>query len=159
MRSRGTRREPDMERGRVDARKAKAGLTLPKILRLGPEISGLREPDSNEGGTDGEGNEETKTRAEEDLPTHAADEALGVGGMLLGAVEGGRVGEVGAVGVRACGTLLRVLDESGRVGGSVLVGDLFDETKEDGDDDGRLKGLTEDDEEDGDGEDVLAHDC
>ena len=32
--------------------------------------------------------------------------------------------------------------------------DLFDETEEDGDDDGGLQGLTKDDEEDWDGEDV-----
>lgn len=37
--------------------------------------------------------------------------------------------------------------------------DLFDEAEEGGDDDGRLEGFSEDDEEDGDAEEILAHGC
>lgn len=41
----------------------------------------------------------------------------------------------------------------------LVIYDLFDETEEDGDDDGGLDGLAEDDEEDGDGEEVFGHLC
>lgn len=39
----------------------------------------------------------------------------------------------------------------------VVADDLLDEAEEDGDDDGGLEGLAEDDEEDGDGEEVACH--
>ena len=134
-------------------------LTFPEFFRVGPEIACLSEPDGDEGGTDGEGDEETEARAEEDLPAHAANEPLGVHHLVLLALEGGLGSELvdgGAGVVRA--TLFRLArDERGSRRVGIVVRDLLDETKEDGDDDGRLEGLTEDDEEDGDGEHVLAH--
>lgn len=39
----------------------------------------------------------------------------------------------------------------------LIIYDLFDETEEDGDDDGGFDGFAEDDEEDGDGEEVFRH--
>ena len=41
------------------AEDTKIALTLPKGLRLGPEITSFGEPDGDEGGTDGEGNGQT----------------------------------------------------------------------------------------------------
>lgn len=127
--------------------------TFPEFLRLGPEVAGLGEPDGNESSTYGKGDEEAETGTEGNLDAHLADEQLfGSCRVLVG------VGELGLT-VKSLIALV-VCDGDGCDGVvGVVVYDLLDETEEDGDDDGGLEGLTEDDEEDGDGEDVLAHDC
>lgn len=43
------------------------------------------------------------------------------------------------------------------VGGRAVVDDLVDETEEDGEDEGCLECLAEDDEEDGEGEEICGH--
>ena len=126
-------------RGGIDRRQ-----TFPELLRLGPQIRGLGEPDGNEGSTDGSGNKETEEGATENLPPHAANEALPAEGDILGA------GELGLVGETVCRVLVGIFEGGGDSKGLFVVGNLLDETEENRDDDGGLEGLTEDDEEDGD---------
>ena len=146
-------------------------VTLPKRLGLGPQVARLGKPHGDERGTDGEGNEEAEERAGKDVYAHLAEDTLGVqlvGFRFLDRGEFWR-GRETFIGVGAAGLLMwRALvlcwrrcgrggrDAAGEEGG-VLVDDLLDKTEEDGDDDGGLEGLTEDNEEDGDGEDVPRH--
>ena len=126
-------------------------LTFPEFLGLGPKVAGLGEPDGNEGSTYSEGDEETETGTEGNLDAHPADEQLlGSCRVLVG------VGQLWLA-VESLIALVVCDGDGGDGVVGVVVYDLLDETEEDGDDDGGLEGLAEDDEEDGDGEDVSRH--
>lgn len=104
--------------------------SLPDSLRVLPEVGQLGVEDSNERSSDGERDESTSSGSSPDLYPHSPDQVLdSLVVLLLSSLEG------------------RSIDE------------LLDEREQHRDNDRGLDGFSEDDEEDGNGEEILSHIC
>lgn len=153
--------------------------TLPKVLSRCPEIASLGEPHSNKGSTDSQSTKKANSTAKEDLSNeftlqytvdeqckgetetnlnpHLAEQLA----LLLGTLDNNNtrplLERVVITAALSRLFLLGFMVMQVRALYGFVVHDLLDKTKEDRDDNGRLNGLTEDDEEDWYGEKVLGH--